>query len=132
MPRQVKTKVFYIAYRTCESLTSYRNPLQLTQAQTFIAINMTLHIFQLTFCTFLLTNKKIATIDGPAYLVFVATCLLTMIFATLVFNKRTLAKSIKLYKDTSLKSVARLIGLNYLFLNMALFVTLFIIQSKQA
>lgn len=127
----MKTWIIYVAYMTCESLTKYRNPIQFSRAQTLIALNVTLHITQLVFCFFLLTNKKITKIDGPQYLFFMITGCLTFILTTLVFNKRALAKAIKRHKDTYLTSAGRLIGLSYLFLNMILCMTLFLIQSKQ-
>ena len=127
----MKTWILYVAFMTCKSLTKYRNPIQFSRAQTLIALNMTLHIIQLIFCFLLLTNNKIIKIDDSQYFFFIVTPFFAFIFTTFIFDKRTLAKSIKQYKDTYLSSMGRLIGLSYMLFNIIFCVTLFIIQSKQ-
>jgi len=103
----------------------------LTNAKRFIATNISLHIIEIILFVFLLTDKKITTIDFESILVLVAIYLLTMFFVTIVFSKGVLAKSINKYNNSTLTKYARIIGLSYLFLNFILASIIFVLQSKQ-
>lgn len=126
----MKTKILYIAYQTCASWTIYPNPKQFSNALALIGINIIFHVIQLICCIFLLTNHRITTINGPVYFAFWVISILTMLFVSFVFNRRTLAKSIKIHKNTFLSSKSYLIGLAYVIINFGLTVALFVVQNK--
>ena len=127
----MKAKIFYIAYKTCESLTSNRNSFQLSNARLFIKVNITLHILQVLLCIFPLTNNKVAIFDNSVVIVLLVAYLLAMGLATFFFDNKTFAKSMRINKNSVLTSYGRLIGLTYFLLNLCLFVMIFMVQYKQ-
>ena len=127
----MKTKIFYVAYKTCESLTKYQNPLRLTNAKILISTNISFHIIEVIFFTYLFTSKQITKIDITSILVFIAINLLTIAFVTIFFTKKVLVKSINKYSNTLLAKYARLIGLTYMLLNFILASIIFVMQSNR-
>ena len=126
----MKTTIFYISYKTCESLTKYKNSFQLTNSKTFIATNVTFHIFQLTFLVLYFQDKKVKTFNDNHILFFLGMYLISIGLITFIFDKKTLAKSISKFKNTQLTKYARLIGLTYFILNLVLLYFSYGLQIK--
>ncbi len=98
----MKTKIFYIAYKTCESLFGNRNISQIHKAKILIATNIAIHISQIVLLGFLALNKKLATINVFTVLIFCAIYVLSTIGVLISYNRKILAKSIAKYKNSDL------------------------------
>lgn len=116
----------YIAYKTTENLVSpERGRLgQFGRAKALMAFAFSLNIVEIVLIGNALFFNKRLHLTGEILFSFYLFPLLVLFFVNMIFKKNTLAKSIKLYKNSKFADLGRGIGLLYIFLNFAIVIFL--------
>ena len=121
-----KNLILYIAYRTTENLVDPKRGRfnHFGRAKVFIAMAIALNIIEVILIVNALFFQKRLFLKGEAFLLLYLFPLVVYFFINLIFKKSTLAKAIKLYKESNFAMYGRSIGLLYLFLNFIIVVLL--------
>ena len=120
--------LIYIAYKTCDSLGEGKvdGSFQYSRAKTLIAMYIIAHYIQIMLIIKYVKNERFDWSTEVMYITYLISGLIVFFLVSMVFNKETLFKSLRLYNRSSLKDYARLIGLGYLFGNILVVILLYL------
>src|SRR5687768_9785695 len=118
--------IMYIAYKTTQNLpgSGRINFNHFGKAKVFITMAIALNIFEIVLTVNALFFQKRLSLNGEALLSFYLFSIVIYFFVSLIFKKSTLAKAIKIYKESNFVVDGKSIGVLYIFLNIIIVVFL--------
>ena len=115
----IREFILFIAYKACsgKNFVWGKNPFQYRNAVRLISILFFFHILQIAL---LILGSSVQSIGKVYYLVGLGILLFLPYLIEIIFSKKILAKSITLYKETSIDKNAKTIAYSYFVLSFAL------------
>jgi hypothetical protein len=118
--------IIFTAFKACggKDLFLKKNPFQYRNATILIASVILVHILQIVMLITNYISFPLKSINESTYLILIGLFIILSYLCTKIFSKKMLAKSISIYKDSSLAIYAKLIAFGYLFLNIAIVIVI--------